>query len=110
MAVNVIQSIVLLVINIVFILLGGYAFSVLESREDKNVSIIYKLYTAKLNKELKLPGSVQAHLYTHVNMFICKPLDLYKSINTEQQMLYNMVYCIFNFLIYKHSINTWSSQ
>ena len=38
-----IQSIVLLVINIVFILLGGYAFSVLESREDKNVSIIYKL-------------------------------------------------------------------
>lgn len=37
MAVNVIQSIVLLVINIVFILLGGYAFSVLESREDKNI-------------------------------------------------------------------------
>ena len=31
----------------------------------------------KLNKKLILLGSVQAQLYAHVNMFICKPLDLY---------------------------------
>ena len=29
----------------------------------------------KLNKELKLLGSVQTQLHTHVNMFICKPID-----------------------------------
>ena len=39
------------------------------------MSLLY----GKLNKELKLLGSVQAQLYTHVNMFICKPLDLYKA-------------------------------
>ena len=37
------------------------------------MSLLY----GKLNKELKLLGSVQAQLCTHVNMFICKPLDLY---------------------------------
>ena len=35
------------------------------------MSLLY----GKLNKELKLLGSVQAQLHTHVNMFICKPLD-----------------------------------
>ena len=33
-----------------------------------------------INKELKLLGSVQTQLHTHVNMFICKPLDY---INTQ---------------------------
>ena len=35
------------------------------------MSLLY----GKLNKELKLLGSVQTQLHTHVNMFICKPLD-----------------------------------
>ena len=35
----------------------------------------------KLNKELKLLGSVQAKHCTPVNMFTCKPLDLCDSVD-----------------------------
>ena len=48
------------------------------------MSLLY----GKLNKELKLLGSVQAQLHTHVNMFICKPLD-YITIIFQDSIYFN---------------------
>ena len=43
------------------------------------MSLLY----GKLNKELKLLGSVQTQLHTHVNMFICKPLDYIMTVHNQ---------------------------
>ena len=54
------------------------------------MSLLY----GKLNKELKLLGSVQTQLHTHVNMFICKPLD-YVITNVQNYIQFQLGNIIF---------------